>query len=82
MTKNNQIIASSSASAWVDLNGNKQFDPQDAQQAFAVAVAGKYGKGEFVVFGDDAVFQNQFLQGGNLLLATNLAEWFKQAAGK
>lgn len=67
-------IARTGPDAWVDLNGNKQFDPIDARQAFAVVVAGSLGKGEFLVFADDAIFQNQFLP-GNLPLAANLATW-------
>ena len=68
-------IARTSPSAWVDLNGNGRFDPGDARQSFAVAVAGESGKGRFVVFGDDAIFQNKFLKEENLLLARNLALW-------
>lgn len=68
-------IARTSPSAWIDLNGNGRFDQGDARQSFAVAVAGEAGKGRFVVFGDDAVFQNKFLKGDNLILARNLAAW-------
>lgn len=70
-----RAIARTSPSAWVDLNGNATFDPGDARQQFTVAVAGEPGKGRFVVFGDDAVFQNKFLTGDNLILARNLAKW-------
>jgi len=42
---------------------------------FAVVVAGKLSSGRFVVFGDDAVFQNKFLTGDNLILGRNLAAW-------
>ena len=68
-------IARTSPSAWIDLNGNGRFDQGDARQSFTVAVAGEAGKGRFVVFGDDAVFQNKFLKGDNLILARNLAAW-------
>jgi hypothetical protein len=68
-------IAWTSPSAWIDLNGNNSYDPGDARQQFAVAVAGEAGKGRFVVFGDDAIFQNRFLTGDNLILARNLAAW-------
>jgi hypothetical protein len=68
-------IARTSPSAWVDLNGNGTFDQGDARQSFAVAVAGEAGKGRFVVFGDDAIFQNKFLKEENLTLARNLAAW-------
>jgi hypothetical protein len=67
--------ALTSASAWIYLNGNRRFDQGDARQSFAVAVAGQPGKGRFVVFGDDAVFENKFLAGDNLTLGRNLAAW-------
>jgi hypothetical protein len=70
-----EAIARTTPVAWVDLNGNGQFDPDDAQQSFAVVVAGRSGSGRFVVFGDDAIFQNKFLTGDNLILARNLAAW-------
>lgn len=69
------IIARTSDAAWVDLNGNQTLDEKDAVQSFGVAVAGARGKGRFVVFGDDAIFQNEFLAGGNVVLAQNLAHW-------
>jgi len=68
-------IARTSPAAWVDLNGNRRFDQGDARQSFAVAVAGEAGTGRFVVFGDDAIFQNKFLKEENLTLARNLAAW-------
>jgi hypothetical protein len=69
------IIAHSSPRAWVDLNGNQALDDRDATQSFGVIVAGQFGAGGFVVFGDDAVFQNRFLTGGNVTLAQNVARW-------
>ncbi|MBU0664504.1 MAG: DUF4350 domain-containing protein [Proteobacteria bacterium] len=74
--KNMQAIASTSQDAWVDLNNNGILNEKDAKQAFSLIVVGKLGQGSFAVFGDDAIFQNQFLTGGNLLLARNLARWF------
>jgi hypothetical protein len=76
---NAAIIAQTSPSAWVDLNGNQALDAGDAVQSFGVAVAGTFGKGRFVVFGDDAIFQNKFLIGGNAVLAKNLARWLGAA---
>jgi hypothetical protein len=71
-----QAIARTSPASWIDLNGNGQLDPDDAaKQPFAVAVAGQSGSGRFVVFGDDAIFQNKFLTGDNLTLGRNLAAW-------
>ena len=68
-------VARTSPAAWIDLNGNGRFDQGDARQSFAVAVAGELGKGRFVVFGDDAIFQNKFMKEDNLTLARNLAAW-------
>lgn len=73
------IIARTGPQAWVDLNGNGQPDKGDAVQSFGVAVAGQVGQGQFVVFGDDAIFQNQFLTKGNAVLARNLACWLTRA---
>lgn len=73
--KNAEAIAETSPQAWVDLNGNGKPDLSDASQAFAVAVSGTHGRGRFVVLGDDAILQNQFLAGGNLKLGENLAAW-------
>jgi len=75
--ENTQVLATSSSESWVDLNGNRQLDASDAQQAFAVLVYGAIGKGAFLVFADDAIFQNRFLQGDNLVLAHNLADWMR-----
>lgn len=69
-------IASSSERAWVDLNRDKVLNQGDAMQKFAVIVAGNIGQGEFVVFADDAIFQNRFLDADNQLLAKNLGHWF------
>lgn len=72
--KNSAAIAHSSAQAWVDLNGDKLLSENDAAGAFGVVVAGALGAGRFVVFGDDAIFQNRFLDPDNSRLAANLAE--------
>lgn len=72
-----EVIAETGPTAWVDLDRDKRFSPGDAVQAFGVAVAGKMGKGRFVVFGDDAIFQNKFLVGDNVLLGKRLVEWLK-----
>jgi hypothetical protein len=71
-------IAQTGPQAWVDLNGNRALDGGDAVQSFGVVVAGQFGKGRFVLFGDDAIFQNQFLTGGNAVLGKNLARWLAQ----
>lgn len=71
---NVQVLASTSPESWVDLNGNRVFDKGDARQSFGVVVVGTLGAGSFVVFGDDAVFQNQFFA-QNRKLAENLSDW-------
>lgn len=77
-SKTARVIAWSSPKAWIDLNRNNTFDsPPDAQQAFGIAVAGTLGKGHYVVFGDDAIFQNSFLVKENLALGKNLVRWLK-----
>ncbi|MHB8708717.1 MAG: DUF4350 domain-containing protein [Desulfuromonadales bacterium] len=68
-------VARTSAHGWVDLNRDGQLSVGDAVQPFAVAVAGTCGHGRFAVFGDDALFQNRFLEGSNRTLADNLARW-------
>jgi len=78
-TSSTTIIAQTSPSAWIDLNGNDHLDPGDAVQSFGVLVAGQLGLGRFAIFGDDALFQNQFLMGGNVVLARNLVAWLTQA---
>jgi len=68
------IIASSDPFSWIDLNGDRRLNRGDAVQAFGVLVGGTLGRGEFVVFGDDALFQNRFID-RNRQLAVNLARW-------
>ena len=71
-----ETVARNSKDSWVDLNRNKILNEKDAKQSFSLVVAGGLGHGQFAVFGDDAIFQNRFLKGGNLLLGRNLARWF------
>lgn len=68
-------LAQTSADAWVDLDGDKVISKGDVIGAFTVAVSGKFGAGAFVVFGDDAIFQNRYLDENNSRLAANLAGW-------
>jgi hypothetical protein len=70
-----QPLAWSSRNGWVDLERDGQPGPGDVVGPFAVAATGSYGPGRYVVFGDDALFQNRYLAGGNLQLADNLARW-------
>lgn len=68
-------IARTSPEAWIDLKGNNTLSEGDAVGAFAMVVMGPLGKGDFVVFGDDAIFQNRFLDDNNRKLAINLGTW-------
>lgn len=72
-----RIIATTSPTGWVDFNGDKKLSNGDVVQAFGVVVSGEIGAGRFVVFGDDAIFQNKFLDDSNRQLAKNLAGWLK-----
>ncbi|WP_456385510.1 DUF4350 domain-containing protein [Desulfolithobacter sp.] len=74
--KNTEVVAHTSSQAWIDMDKNGRVSGHDAIQSFPVIVAGRLGRGSFVVFADDAIFQNGFLRGGNLDLARNLALWF------
>jgi len=69
------VVAQTGPHGWVDLNHDGKFGTGDPVQPFAVVVAGTAGEGRYVVFGDDALFQNRFLEGNNRLLAENLARW-------
>jgi hypothetical protein len=69
------VVARTTAHGWVDLNHDGRLDAGDAVQPFGVVVAGTVGHGRIAVFGDDAIFQNRFLEGNNRLLAENLARW-------
>ncbi len=70
-----KVLAWSSAASWVDLNGDKTLGTGDAVQSFGVVVGGTVGKGGFVAFSDDAIFQNRFLVDDNRKLAENLGHW-------
>jgi hypothetical protein len=72
-----RIISSTSDRAWVDLNGDGKLSRGDAVQAFGMVIDGTRGAGRYVVFGDDALFQNKFLEQQNRQLARNLAQWLK-----
>jgi hypothetical protein len=72
-----RIIARTGPKAWIDLNGDGKFSETDARQSFGVVIAGTFGKGGYVIFGDDAIFQNKFLDQENMPLGKNLADWMK-----
>jgi hypothetical protein len=70
-----KTVAFTSRSSWIDMDRNRQRSPQEVAHSFGVVVAGERGKGRFAVFGDDAIFQNRFLDEANRKLAANLASW-------
>ncbi|NTV49779.1 MAG: DUF4350 domain-containing protein [Geobacteraceae bacterium] len=74
--KNARVIASTSPIAWIDLDRSK-IKKKEATASFGVVIAGDLGNGGFLVFGDDAIFQNKFLDENNKKLAANLANWLK-----
>lgn len=68
-------LARTSAETWVDLNGDQQLTERDAMDRFTVVAEGNVGAGRILVFGDDAIFQNRYLDEANSRLARNLAQW-------
>jgi hypothetical protein len=70
-----RIIARTGPGAWIGRGRDRTRPAGELAGEVGVVAAGKVGKGAFVVFGDDAVFQNRFLKEGNLALAVNLARW-------
>jgi hypothetical protein len=72
-----QIIARTGLKAWIDLNRDGKLNETDARQSFGVIIAGTLGKGRYVIFGDDAIFQNKFLGQENMPLGENLVDWMK-----
>jgi hypothetical protein len=72
-----RIIARTGPKAWIDLNRDGKLNETHARQSFGVVIAGTLGKGGFVIFGDDAIFQNKFLDKENMPLGKNLADWMK-----
>lgn len=71
-----RVIASTTHNAWVDLQRDG-VQRKENTASFGVVVAGDVGKGGFLVFGDDAIFQNRYLEQYNRPVAQRLAEWFK-----
>lgn len=72
-----RIVASSGEKSWIDLNKDRSYSEHDAMQSFGIVALGELGKGDFVIFADDAIFQNRFLAGTNRQLAENLVQRLK-----
>lgn len=68
-------LARTSSEAWVDLDGNRKLSERDAKDRFTVVAEGNVGAGRILIFGDDAIFQNRYLDDSNTRLARNLAHW-------
>uniref|UniRef100_A0A831XNE5 DUF4350 domain-containing protein n=1 Tax=Geobacter metallireducens TaxID=28232 RepID=A0A831XNE5_GEOME len=68
-------LAWTSPEAWVDLDGNRKLSERDAADRFPVVAEGSIGAGRILIFGDDAIFQNRYLDDSNTRLARNLAQW-------
>ena len=75
-TDSARVIAATGQQAWIDLDQDQK-QAREETASFGLVVAGEIGKGAFLVFGDDAIFQNKFLEGNNKTLAANLAAWLK-----
>jgi hypothetical protein len=72
---NSRVVAKTSTKAWLDADGNRALSKGDALGSFGVAVLGTLGTGRFLVLGDDALFQNRFMDENNSKFAVNLAHW-------
>ncbi len=77
--KRGRVIASTSPRAWIDLH-HDGVQTRAETASFGVVCAGDLGRGGFLVFGDDAIFQNKFLDANNRTLAANLARWLGHRA--
>ena len=76
LDQNTRSIGLTSKQSWIDLNRDKRRNPgPEPYHSYAVVVAGKLGKGKVAAFGDDAIFQDDFLKDNNLKLSDNLAKW-------
>lgn len=74
-------IARTGGKAWLDTDGNGRPSPGEPVGTLGVIVAGTLAQGEYVVFGDDAIFQNRFLESHNRELGRRLARWLAGAPG-
>ena len=68
-------LARTGPGAWIELNRNGRSDPGEFAGQHDIVLSGPRGEGAFVAFGDDAIFQNRFLEGENRTLARNLSRW-------
>ena len=65
-----------SKKAWIDVNRNIALDNNEVSSELPLVCLVKYGKGEFLVIGDDAPLINKFIdRGDNKIFAKNIVEW-------
>lgn len=75
--KGGRTLAFTSRQSWIDGDRDGQRGPGEPLHVYGVLAVGNRGKGRFAVWGDDAVFQNRFLDDDNRKLAANLARWLE-----
>lgn len=75
---NVKIVAQSTTKSWIDKNKNGKLDDYEPKGPFGIIATSFVGKGKFVFFADDAIFQNRFLNDDNINLGRNLANFLKE----
>ncbi len=75
-----KIIARTGRQAWLDSNGDGRHTPGEPLGSEGMLVSGGLGRGQYLVFGDDAIFQNRFVAQHNGELARRLAAWLAGGA--
>ena len=75
-----RVIARTGPQAWLAANRDGARAPDDPVGVLALVVAGELGAGSYVVFGDDAIFQNRFLVKYNADIGLRLAHWLASAS--
>lgn len=75
---NVKLVAKSSNNSWIDFNRNRIHDENEPKGPFGIIATGTLGKGSFVFFSDDAIFQNGYLKDENLELAKNLSKFLRE----
>jgi len=76
-----RILARTGPRSWPDTDGNGRPSGGEPVGSHGVVVAGARGRGQFAVFGDDAIFQNRFLAAYNSAPGARLARWLAGGRG-
>ena len=74
-----KVIARTGEEAWLDSDGDGRRSPGEPVGSHGLVLAAGLGGGGYVVFGDDAIFQNSFLEAHNRDLGRRLARWLAGA---